>query len=320
VFKDFKIGFYDNGLSERGTTTALYSYAHYAEQYFDCQSIIFYNKNHYSNILEVIDRFNKRFTVYAISDFEEIDKLILKNNIKYFYNICGGKKNSTTLVKNCKNLIHAVFNIEPFGDKYATISQYLSNKSIIYKNINYIPHMVDLPSHSDNMRKELNLPINSYIIGRYGGFEQFDIQYVHQAIKTILENENSEIYFVFVNTKVFYNHPRIIYLEKMIDPYLKTKYINTCDCMLHARSDGETFGLAIAEFSTLNKPVIAMKIGDLSHVHLLGEKAIWYNDPMHLYQILLNFNPEIERTKDWNAYKDYTPENVMRIFKKIYLE
>jgi GR25 family glycosyltransferase involved in LPS biosynthesis len=321
VLNNFKIGFYDNGLSERGTTTALYSYADYAEQYFDCQSIIFYNKNHHSNNMEVIERFNKRFIVYAITDFEEIDKFILKNNIKYFYNTCGGKPVSTQLVKNCKNLIHAVFDIEPFGDKYAAISQYLSNKSTLYKNINYVPHMVDLPGHSDNMRKELNLPPDAYVIGRYGGFEQFDIQYVHQVIKTILENENSELYFVFVNTRVFYTHPRIIYLGKIIDPYLKTKYINTCDCMIHARNDGETFGLAIAEFSTLNKPIITCKSDiDNCHLDILGEKAIIFNSKESLINILNNIKYITNSRDDWNAYKEFTPYNVMKQFRDVFLE
>ena len=42
------------------------------------------------------------------------------------------------------------------------------------------------------------------------------------------------------------------------------------------------------EFSSKNKPVIAMKIGSLSHVHLLGDKAIWYNDTNTLHNILIN--------------------------------
>lgn len=36
-------------------------------------------------------------------------------------------------------------------------------------------------------------------------------------------------------------------------------------------------------------------------------------------QILLNFDPTIESKKDWNAYSQYTPEKVMKIFDKVYL-
>ena len=63
-----------------------------------------------------------------------------------------------------------------------------------------------------------------------------------------------------------------------------------------------------------------MKIGDIAHFYLLGNKAMWYNNPNDLYNILLNFNPEVERTKDWNAYKEYTPEKIMKIFKDVYLQ
>jgi len=46
--------------------------------------------------------------------------------------------------------------------------------------------------------------------------------------------------------------------------------------MIWERSEGESFGLSIADFSTLNKPVIASKIGnnkgDFRHVELLGDK------------------------------------------------
>ena len=51
------------------------------------------------------------------------------------------------------------------------------------------------------------------------------------------------------------SEPSSVY--KIVEPELKVSFINTCDCMIHARTDGETFGLAIAEFSTLNKPIIS---------------------------------------------------------------
>ena len=35
---------------------------------------------------------------------------------------------------------------------------------------------------------------------------------------------------------------------------------------------------------------------------------------------LIITNPEIESKKDWNAYKDYTPEKVMKIFDNSFLK
>jgi len=279
------MGFYDNGLSERGTTTMMFSYADYAEKYFKCKSIIFYNKHHHANNNEVINRFSNRFDVYRVENFDEIDRIISDKNIKYFYNTCAGKRNCTELVKKCKNLIHAVFDIEPFGDKYSAISDYIVKKSK-YPDIDAIPYMIDLPIHNDNMIHELNLPDNAFIIGRIGGYEQFDIKEAHTGIINFLNNANNT-YFVFVNTAKFYEHPQIIYLDKIVDPYLKVKYINTCNCMIHARSDGETFGLAIAEFSSLNKPIVTCRSDkDNCHLDILGEKAIIFDSETSLIDIL----------------------------------
>ena len=55
----------------------------------------------------------------------------------------------------------------------------------------------------------------------------------------------------------------------------------------------------------------------MAHVYLLGDKGIWYNNQHELLNILLNFKPE---KKDWNAYRDYTPEKVMKRFKQVFLD
>jgi FkbM family methyltransferase len=317
---NFVMGFYDNGLSERGTTTMMFSYADYTEKYFKCKSIIFYNKHHHSNNNEVINRFSNRFDVYRVENFEEIDRIILDKNIKYLYNTCGGLQNSTPLVKNCKNLIHAVFQIEPFGDKYSAISDYIVKKSK-FLDIEAIPYMIDLPIHNDNMRNELNLPDNAFVIGRIGGYEQFDIKEAHKGIINFLNNaNNNSTYFVFVNTQQFYEHPQIIYLDKIVEPYLKVKYINTCNCMIHARSDGETFGLAVGEFSSLNKPIITCRsYKDNCHLDILGEKAIIFDSETSLINILKDIKSIVTSRDDWNAYKEYTPDKVMKKFHKVFL-
>ena len=238
---------------------------------------------------------------------------------KYFYNTCGGKPNSTTLVKNSKNLIHAVFNIEPFGDIYSAISDYIIKKSK-FPYLEAIPYMIDLPYNINNMRKQLNIPSDYFVIGRYGGLEQFDIKITHDAIKHILNNNHNNLFFLFVNTNKFYEHPRIMYLDKIIEPELKVSFINTCDCMIHARSDGETFGLAIAEFSTLNKPIITCRSPvDNCHIDILGNNAIIYESEESLINILNNIQTITNSRTDWNMYKEYTPLNVMKKFHKVFL-
>jgi hypothetical protein len=179
--------------------------------------------------------------------------------------------------------------------------------------------MINLPYNNNNMRKELNIPDSAVVFGGYGGKDSFSIGFVHGVVYSIAKN-NPNIYFLFANFNKFCpDLPNVIHLPIILDLNEKVTFINTIDAMLWARNEGETFGIAIGEFSTKNKPVIAKRIGDLAHVHLLGDKALWYNDEHSLSQILLNFNPEIESTKDWNAYADFAPEKVMEIFKNVFL-
>ena len=90
--------------------------------------------------------------------------------------------------------------------------------------------------------------------------------------------------------------------------------------MLHARSGGETFGLACAEFSILNKPVITCLMGERAHIDILGNKGLYYSNPTELYNILFNFESNRKNlANDLNCYKDYIPEKVMLLFDKIFL-
>ena len=49
--------------------------------------------------------------------------------------------------------------------------------------------------------------------------------------------------------------------------------------MIHGRKDGETFGLAVAEFSSANKPVITYKKStDKEHIRILNKKGIYFDN------------------------------------------
>jgi hypothetical protein len=310
------VAFWDNQLCERGTTVSLYDYAFYNQSILKNTSFIFYDKNSQYNKMDVIDKFNQRFIVHGVDNFNEVDNYIKQFNITHIYIIKYGHNDGKTslIAKNC---IHCVFDCtQPHGYVYASISS-----SVYGNNGKYpvVPHMINLPSHSDNMRQKLNIPKSAIVFGGYGGCYSFSIQFVQSVVYNIAKN-NPNIYFLFANFHQFCpDLPNIIHLPMIISLDDKVKFINTTDAMLWARQEGETFGIAIGEFSTKNKPIIAMKIGDLAHAKLLGDNALWYHDTNSLINILLNFNPEIERTKDWNAYKDYSPEKVMDIFKNVFL-
>ena len=181
-------------------------------------------------------------------------------------------------------------------------------------NIKVIPHIVDLPINHADLRSELQIPKDAIVFGRYGGIDEFNIDITHKAIKLCV-NLYKNCYFLFMNTKKFYEHTRIIYLDKNLDLNFKVKFINTCDAMIHARQMGETFGLSIAEFSIKNKPIITCNCGDLEHIKILGDKAILYNSTEELMNIFKNIKTIINSRNNWNAYKLYCPDYVINLFK-----
>lgn len=311
-----KIAFWDNYLCERGTTISLYDYAYYNEKLLGNQSIIMYNSTLEGNDNNVIEKFKTHFEVIGVDNFDKVDNILRDKNCDIFYIIKYGD-NDGKISRVCKTVVHCVFTCsKPHGDVYASIAPWVDGNN---GNFHVVPHMINLPNNQDNMRSFLNIPEHAVVFGRHGGYEQFDIHYVHNIVYNVaLTNPN--IYFLFLNTKPFCDPlPNIIHLSKIVDLKRKVSFINTCDAMLWGRSDGETFGLSIAEFSTKNKPILCCRTGVLSHINLLQDKAIIYNEN-NLKDILINFDKEEMQKRDWNAYRDYTPENVMKIFKKVFID
>ena len=76
----------------------------------------------------------------------------------------------------------------------------------------------------------------------------------------------------------------------------------------------------MGEFSIKNKPIICTNIGYPGHVHKLGKQALWYNNENDLRNILLDFDRNEMKKKDWNAYKDDTTEKVMDKFNEVFIQ
>ena len=314
-----KIAFYSNQLGERGTEVALYDYAYYNETLLNNKSIIIYNKNHPWNNAGVIKKFQNKFEVFGISsdtNAPEIDMILLLQKCDIIYMILYGTP--IQVPREAKVCIHCVFFCmdNPFGNVYAAIAPWVQNNNNRYP---VVPHMMNLPDHTHSMREELNIPENARVYGRYGGLAEFDIEYVHKIIYSVAKT-NPNIYFIFANTNKFCDDlPNIIHFNAIIDLDEKVKFINTCDAMIWGRKDGEIFSCSMGEFSMKNKPIICTKTGNLGHVSLLKDNAIWYTEN-NLEEILTTFNREENAKKDWNMYKEYAPEPVMKTFKTVFID
>ena len=312
-----KIAFHDNCLCERGTTVSLYDYAYYNKHYLGNESIIMYIGNDNRNVPEVLDKFKKEFKLRPYINWQsEANQILKEEKCDILYMQKAGEWDGK-MSNVCKNIIHCVFNTQyKHGDVYGRISDCFGQN---YPVVNY---MVNLPDINSNMRKELNIPDDAIVFGRHGGMTQFNINYVHQVVDKITD-EFPNVYFLMVNTDKFCKEkPNIIHHEKIIDLHKKVEFINTCDAMIHARQMGETFGAAVSEFSIRNKPVITCIGSDNEHINILKDKCFIYNDPSSLYNIFKHFVSNINeiRNKDWNQYKNYTPEKIMDKFNELFIQ
>lgn len=343
-----KIAFIEQKISDRGTTVAIYDYAHFNEELLGNSSITFSIPGGDAGAEA---RFSERFDHHFYRNREELDQLLKKLEIDFAYFLKNGKKDEA-YTEACPFGVHCVFNTSyPHGDIHASISDYLNQRH--HSHCPVVPHMISMPEGSGDMRKELNIPKDAIVFGRHGGIENFNLDFVQKAVKRILA-EQKNTYFLLLNTERFLEpgspgSERCIHLDSTTDRNEVARFINSCDAMLHARRGGETFGLACGEFSTLNKPVVTwspptgidgiklhfrnlyVKLTGTgtriphrmprAHLDILGERAIVYHTAKDLYPILSSPETWLNRHENWDAYsQNYGPKPIMQRFKKVFLD
>lgn len=314
-----KIAFHTNEINVRGTELATYRYADYNESILGNESIYIAGPptSKFEHPLAA-KKFGERFDVFRYEKWEEVQDILDQEKVDVLYMQKGGEFDGK-VSKKTKTCVHSIFqNYDPHGDVYAYISEWLSLK-MTQGSSPYVPYIVELKDIDGDLREELEIPENATVFGRTGGPDQFDIPFVYDAIKDIL-NKRKDIYFLFLYTNKFYEHDRIKYIDATADEEFKVKFINTCDAMIHARRMGESFGMAIAEYSLKNKPVItALGGNDLAHLHMLQKTGVYYNNYDSLLDIFTKMKKGDFEHADWNMYKNYTPELVMKKFEQVFL-
>ncbi len=318
-----KIAFFIRHFGERGTEVSVYDYAHYNETLLGNQSIIIgftpemYARQGLTCMPDVLDKFRKRFPVFLVNSFAEVDPLLRRENVDVYYTQTHGGLERPPFgdVTACTYAVHCVFETrQPHGDIYFSISQQLNER--FGTAVPVVPYPVHRGLTKETMRAELGIPEDAIVFGRHGAMDTFDLQIAREAVIEVATS-NPSIYFLFMNTYKVCDLPNVIHLPKTVDVELKQKFINTCDAYLHARSDGETFGLAVAEFAVSDKPIIACtKCTDDAHFRILCDKVYKYTTKDDLLTILRTFRRgDMDMTT--NGYKQFTIERVMEAFRQI---
>jgi hypothetical protein len=243
---------------------------------------------------------------------------LTKEKIDLAYFIRAGMREP--LPTNCKTAVHSVFQFnDPHGDRYAYVSKWLSD-TMSNGSIPYVPHIVSLPPPTGDFKKALGIDESKTVIGRIGGYYTFDKTEVKQFLKEFVQNkDNEDFVFLFVGTEPFIDHPNVRFINEFQSPQKKANFINTCDGMIHARQRGESFGLSIAEFLSLGKPVMAWNGGlDQNHISMLQGTNTLYNDVLELEALLYMVkNLKQDYTQ---LVKEFKPQAVMQKFKEVFIQ
>jgi hypothetical protein len=310
-----KIAFVSNKLTLRGTEIALYDYAHYNETILGNQSVIItrpysVTKNEWDSNENVYKKFNSRFSMYYYTDTNNFKDVCILSNCDVVVIFKEGHNDGLIGPSSIKTIILCIFNTdEPHGNLYLRIGECINEN-------NPVPVLHHICTRPYAIQDDLwnGVPRPKCVVGRYGGMETFNIDFVK---KSVIEYANKGIVFLFMNTHKFGIHPNIIYIEGTDDLNMKQRFINSCDIMLHARIEGETYGLAVGEFILSNKMVMTyFNNADNQHIRNGGNNCVLYYDTSslnRLFDTLLRIGPPVKTS--YSGYHNDNPENVMEKFK-----
>lgn len=310
------IAFHSNQLSLRGTEVALFDYAVGAEDELGHRSFILHDATSPHNDPQALAKFQTRFDVVTYRNRSEIDDLLHHHGASLMYAIKAGK-NDGLLARTVPTMVHAVFPTSPrqaHGASYAYISEWLS-RHCSADRMPAVPHIVALPDDAGDLRAELGIPADAKVLGCHGGERSFDVPCAVEGVKRVLAT-STDTWFVFLNIARFVNHPRAVFLPGTSDLVRKTRFVNTCAAMLHARQQGESFGLACGEFSIRNKPVLTWaRSKHRHHIDVLGDAGWLYRDADDLVRLIQGIDVHAVRQGHWDRYTvRYNPAAVMRLF------
>lgn len=313
-----KIAIHVEQIDDRGCGTVTYDYYKGIKDCLGYEPLILSSRPKSTCPMDKFSGLN----YYLYENESDIPNIVDREKIDLFYMIKAGGRNEGTTPSNCKTAIHCIFSMsEPHGNVYAGVSEWLAK---MFNKKEWVPHIINLPKTNDTLHDELGIPKDAFVLGRLGGYNQFDVQDAHRALARCME-KRKDLWVIFLNTKPFVSHPRVKFLPFNPDLMYKSKFINTCDAMIHARSDGETFGLAIGEFSSFNKPIFTYDADYWwymrAHLDMLGEKALKYKNEEELTSYLLQIDKEYVKDVDWDCYSHkFSPSNVMKKFDEVFIK
>lgn len=323
-----KIAIHSNALDQRGTGKVPCDYARGLREHTGHEVVIVTSALSANESLPRVARefpvitYDRKIELHPPAEVRAaLEQVVRRERIDFMHLIKYGHDDGITPA-NCRTGIHCVFTMgQPHGDVYAGVSATLARK---FGQPLHLPHIIRRIPPARDARQRLGLPADALVVGRHGGRDTFDLPFVHAAVGEALARR-PDLHFVFLSTNKFLEHERAVFLPWVETEQEKFDFIHGCDAMLHARAMGETFGLAIGEFSAANKPVLTWsgrgQAGyDRAHLDILGGKAMQYHRQADLVDLLLKLDRNLLRSINWDVYTQrFSAAAVTRQYLEIFL-
>lgn len=322
----YRILFHSNQLCERGAEVALYDYAHFFELLTGGISYIASNEG---NSMVGKPKFEARFpgrvfilggdTTFAfLAEFLRLDAIYtIQGETAFDFHLLPAQETTVRL------LVHGVFG--------GTRGSHTTANAVIHPSVprctcmpvvNHIVFANESHSAAPSLRRELNISESALVFCRHGGADTFSIPEARAAVCAHARAFPRDVFLLLGTSNVDceMGSPNIVHLPKTTDLLYKARFLSSCDACVHARADGETFGLAVAECSLAGLPVITYAYppaGADAHLRMQGHLAITYSSGDDLGKVLTSFNTSAhhENAEAYRKiYEAYSPDAVMHEF------
>jgi glycosyltransferase involved in cell wall biosynthesis len=215
--------------------------------------------------------------VLSYSTEEEFFQIAEKIQPDIFHIHRSGRPDEFPIVPKLKNYINKCVETNVFGGFDPTevidLTLYINKPLLksggsLKRKIGYLYYPVKPPVHNNDLRNSLDIPPTTFVMGRIGRPDDHIFDPISLlALKTIEEKTDYDIIYLVQSPP-----PAMIKMAKetglkkikfINEPVVSdneiSSFFNTIDILAHARKDGETFGLNIAEAMIHGKPVISHK-------------------------------------------------------------
>lgn len=294
------IAFFNHTLCYRGTSKAIYNYMLALNTSFsDIKLFYIFLKNDSGNRLGfALHLLQLGVELIPISSYEDLKTI--GYSFDFLYHVTSAEPSQLTWLKHsrCRStFIHQVGYQPPdysSSDHFAYTSYW---QSFYFTNGSapVLPYIVNPPSRDSipsalSARERFGIPNDALVLGRHGGADTWNLPFASAVVNKAV-SERPDLWFIFVGTPRFTSHERVLFLNSITSMQELEYFFSASDSMIHSRWEGETFGMACAEFLIRGKPIITWSESrEQNHLFLAGRSAITYNNPSDLYRLFLDLD------------------------------